>query len=261
VKQLLIFTFISFFSILTFAQSDGTDNQRCSVEKNVYDNCWSIIEYSNGQRYVGMIVSGKPQGEGILYFSDGVIREQGQWKNGEHIEYSLVSKNKFPFNDAISKQNSRALEIDRERRIAEIERNRPPEQRIAFCVQTIRSSGSRHPSISLPYCQEACDKTYADRMCSEVGGTKWRIQTASPKTSPPSSQFFSGLGSCACIGQEYVLNEIKETIPAPPSPQLDSREAELAKREKALAEREKALLEAEIKRLRDELEAEYKKKK
>ena len=43
--------------------------------------------------------------------------------------------------------------------------------------------------------------------------------------------------------------------------QFDSREAELLKREKGLAEREKAFLEAENKRLREELEAERKKKK
>jgi len=115
----------------------------------------------------------------------------------------------------------------------------------------------------MPYCQESCGKTYADKMCAEIGGTKWRIQTASPKTSPPNSQFFSGMGNCACIGQEYVLNEIKES-PQPvlvPQPLPDSREAELAKRERALADREKALLEAENKRLRDELEALQKKKK
>jgi hypothetical protein len=62
------------------------------------------------------------------------------------------------------------------------------------------------------------------------------------------------------------LNEIKElpaptAVPPPAAIQTDSREAELAKREKALAERERALLEAENKRLRDELEAERKKKK
>jgi hypothetical protein len=94
-------------------------------------------------------------------------------------------------------------------------------------------------------------------MCSQIGGAKWRIQAVSPKTSPPNSQYFSGFGNCACIGQEYVLNEIKETpppaaLPAPASAvQADLREAELAKREKALADRERALLEAENKRLRE----------
>ena len=150
---------------------------------------------------------------------------------------------------------------EREIRNAEIERNSPPKQRIAFCVQTVQVSGTRFPTGAIPYCQEACNKTYEDTMCSEVGGNKWRVQSSSPKTSPPNSQFFSGFGNCACIGQEYVLNEIKEMPIPTPAIQSDSREAELAKREKALAEREKALLEAENKRLRDELEAERKKKK
>ena len=264
-RRFLICICAGLLPILGMAQIDVTDAQRCSVEKKLYEDCWSAIEYPNGQRYVGMMISGKPQGEGILYFSDGVIREQGRWKDGEIIENFPVVASKFPFDDSISKQNAKAIEVERERKNLEIERNRAPEQRIAFCVQTVQVSGTSHPSVSMPYCKEACIQTHSDRMCSEIGGSKWRIQAASPKTSPADRRFFTGFGQCACIGQEYVLNEIKEMAPPPPAPvsvpQTDTREAELAKREKALAERERALLEAENKRLRGELEAERKKKK
>ncbi len=266
-KRLLSCICAVFLPVLALGQIDVADAQRCSVDKKLYENCWSAIEYPNGQRYVGMMNSGKPQGEGILYFSDGVIREQGRWKDGEINETFPVRTSKFPFNDSISQQNANAIEVERQRKNLELERNRPPEQRIAFCVQTVQSSGTRYPSTSIPYCQDACSKTYNDRMCSEVGGSKWRIQAVSPKTSPPNNHYFTGFGNCACIGQEYVLNEIKE-VPVPtavPLPaaaiQTDSREAELAKREKAIADRERALLEAENKRLREELEAERKKKK
>jgi hypothetical protein len=243
------------------------DPKRCELETTSKENCWTTIDFANGQRFVGFMLDGKPQGEGILYFSDGVIAQAGIWDSGNLTKHIEFSKSKFPFDDSPS---GNSLEAERERERAEIqrknaefERNRPPEQRIAFCVQTVQSSGSRYPSTSIPYCQDACNKTYGNRMCSEVGGSKWRVQTASPKTSPPNSEHFSGFGNCACIGQEYVLNEIKEmpAISPPPLTQSDSREAELVKREKALAEREKALLEAENKRLRDELEAERKKKK
>ena len=247
------------------------DPKRCELETTSKENCWTTIDFANGQRFVGFMLAGKPQGEGILYYSNGILDQAGIWDSGNLTKHVKLSKSKFPFDDSTS---GNAFEAEREnkkmemeRRNAEIERNRPPQQKLAFCVQTVQvqTRGTTFPSISIPYCQDACNKTYDDRMCSEVGGSKWRVQATSPKTSPPSSQYFAGMGTCSCVGQEYVLNEIKET-PQPiltPSPtiQSESREAELAKRERALAEREKALLEAENKRLRDELEAERKKKK
>jgi hypothetical protein len=233
-----------------------SDPMRCTLGGNSSESCWAAIEYQNGQRFVGMLLKGKPDGEGILYFPDGVVRETGRWSSGDLVESFVINKSKFPFDDTVAGETYRAIEAERER-------NRPPEQRIAFCVQTVQSSGSRFPGVSIPYCQDACNKTYDDKMCSEVGGSKWRVQTASPKTSPPNSQYFAGMDRCSCIGQQYVLNEIKDTPPPAPIPviQSDTREAELAKREKALSDREKALLEAENKRLREELEAERKKKK
>ena len=280
-NRVLVYFLIGFLPLLALGQSESFEIKRC-VKGDVPDeNCWATINLPNGQRYVGFLSRGNPSGIGILYFSDGVLRESGRWSKGELVESFAISKSKFPFDETQEQQTARAIpDANREIEIAEslrkyaeinrikaeIERNRPPQQKIAFCVQTVQSSGTRYPSIDIPYCQDACNKTYSDRMCTEVGGSKWRVQTASPKTSPPNSQYFVGLGSrCACIGQEYVLNEIKE-MPAPvPVPtidvQFDSREAELAKREKALAEREKAMLEAENKRLREELEAERKKKK
>jgi hypothetical protein len=261
-KKLLIYFLVALIPFIASSQPIAPDSERCSLEKKVYDNCWSVIDYLNGQKYVGMLASGKPHGEGILYFSDGVVREQGRWKEGELFVNFPVNKDRFPFDDSLAAKTARAIEAERER-------NRPPEQKIAFCVQTVRveTRGTTFPSISVPYCQDACNKTYSDRMCSEVGGSKWRVQATSPKTAPPNSSYFAGMGTCSCVGQEYVLNEIKETpppvaLPVPASTvQADLREAELAKREKALADREKALLEAENKRLREELEAERKKKK
>ena len=229
-----------------------------------------MLEMANGQRYVGMIAFGKPEGDGILYFPNGLINNSGFWNAGELISQFPISASRFPFDDLTSMQvaqETKAIEKVNERKLVEIERIRPPLQKIAFCVQTVQVSGTRYPSSSLSYCQDACNKTYSNGMCSEVGGGKWRIQAVSPKTSPPNNQFFTGFGNCACIGQEYVLNEIKEVaaptvVPAPiPAIQSDTREAELAKRERAVAEREKALLEAENKRLREELEAERKRKK
>ena len=263
-KRVLISFLIGLLPLLAFGQSDSVDPNRCSLATGAKDNCWATIEYPNGQRFVGMLYRGKPSGDGILYFSDGVLRESGRWSNGEIVYYFPISKSRFPFDDNVAIDAFRSIEVERER-------NRPPEQKIAFCVQTVRveTRGTTFPSISVPYCQDACNKTYSDRMCGEVGGSKWRVQATSPKTSPPNSSYFAGMGTCSCVGQEYVLNEIKETPPpaALPAPtpasavQADLREAELAKREKALAERERALLEAENKRLRDELEAERKKKK
>ena len=243
-----------------------TDPKRCELETTSKENCWTTIDFANGQRFVGFMLAGKPQGEGILYFSDGVIAQAGNVDSVNLTNNIEFSKSKFPFDDSPS---GNSLEAERERERAEFERNRPPEQKIAFCVQTVRveTRGTTFPSISVPYCQDACNKTYADGMCGEVGGSKWRVQATSPKTSPPNSSYFAGMGTCSCVGQEYVLNEIKETpppvvLPAPASAvQANLREAELAKREKALADREKALLEAENKRLREELEAERKKKK
>ena len=215
-------------------------------------------------------MDGKQHGEGILFNSNGIKDNVGIWENGNFIQQAKLSNLKFPFFDSDFVEFRRESKNDvSERASLENERNRPPAQKIAFCVQTVRveTRGTTFPSISVPYCQDACSKTYTDRMCDEVGGSKWRVQATSPKTSPPHSQYFAGMGTCSCVGQEYVLNEIKETrppaaVPAPASSvQADSREAELAKREKALAEREKAMLEAENKRLREELEAERKKKK
>ena len=241
-------------------KSTPVDPERCPKNPVLTENCLGKIEFQNWYFYVGILRFGVPNGDGIIYFSDGVFKESGLWKLGELVEKFPISSSRFPFNENSAELIKKSLST-------ELEKVRLPEQRITFCVQTVQVSGTRYPSISLPYCQESCAKTYADRMCSEIGGNKWRIQTTSPKTSPPNSQYFSGVGSCACIGQEYVLNEIKETPPpvASPAPantvQADLREAELAKREKAIADREKALLEAENKRLRDELEAERKKKK
>jgi hypothetical protein len=271
-KQILISLVMGLLPLLTFSQSDSGEARRCQLNRMVYEKCWSMIDLGNGQRYVGMIAFGKPEGDGILYSPNGVINNSGFWNAGELFLQFPISASRFPFDDLTSMQvaqETKAIEKENERKLAEIERNRPPQQKIAFCVQTVQSSGTRFPSASIPYCQDACNKTYADRMCAEVGGSKWRIQAVSPKTSPPNSQYFTGFDKCACIGQEYVLNEIKETPPpaALPAPtpasafQVDLREAELAKREKALVERERALLEAENKRLREELEAERKKKK
>jgi len=274
-KKILISFVMGLLPLLTFGQTDLADPKQCASGSTSFENCWTVIDYPNQQRFVGFVVAGKPQGEGILYWNNGFIDKSGIWDSGNLIKQLNWNKSRFPFDNSPSGKATRAFqeELDRknediERKNAEFERTRPPLQKIAFCVQTVQSSGTRYPSIDIPYCQDACNKTYFDRLCTEIGGGKWRVQTASPKTSPPNNQYFVGLGSrCACIGQEYVLNEIKETpppaaVPAPASTvQADLREAELAKREKALADRERALLEAENKRLRDELEAERKKKK
>ena len=283
-KRVLISMLFGLLPFLTFGQSDSFEIKRCAKGEVPTENCWATINFPNGQRYVGFLSRGNPNGSGILYFSDGVLRESGRWSNGELVEPFAISKSEFPFDETQEQQLARTIS-DAKREIeiaeslrkhaesdrikAEVELARPPAQKIAFCVQTVRveTRGTTFPSISVPYCQDACNKTYSDRMCDEVGGSKWRVQASSPKTSPPNSQYFAGMGTCSCVGQEYVLNEIKETrppvaIPAPTSSvQADSREAELAKREKALAERERALLEAENKLLREELEAERKKKK
>jgi len=262
-KRVLVSFLIGLLPLLALGQSNSVDTNRCAPSSTSYENCWTAIEIGGGQIYVGFVASGKPQGEGVLYLSNGVAIQSGIWDSGNLIQNFSWGKSRYPFDSSPVGAATLALEAERER-------NRLPEQKIAFCVQTVQSSGTRYPSIDIPYCQDACNKTYADSMCQEIGGSKWRVQTSSPKTSPPNSQYFVGLGSrCACIGQEYVLNEIKETPPpaALPAPtpasavQVDLREAELAKREKALADREKALLEAENKRLREELEAERKKKK
>jgi hypothetical protein len=201
--------------------------------------------------YTGGFSKNLPHGRGEKRKPDGTLIVSGLWREGVLTQPDPTIDPKLALE----------LETERKRIRAEIDRKKPPEQRIAFCVQSVQSSGTRHPSEQIPYCQNACNDTYEDKMCQEVGGNKWRVQTSSPKTSPPNSKYFYGIGKCDCIGQEYVLNEIKEIPPAPPVIQSDTREAELAKREKALAERERALLEAENKRLREELEAERKKKK
>lgn len=257
-RQVLISFLIGLMPLFTFGQTDSVAPKRCASGSAPNQNCWTTTELANGQVYVGFTESGKPQGEGVLYWSNGIVDQSGIWDSGNLTMHFSWDKSKFPFDSSPVGAATLALEIERER-------NRPPAQKIAFCVQTVRveTRGTTFPSISVPYCQDACNKTYTDMMCSEVGGNKWRVQASSPKTSPPNSQYFAGMGTCSCVGQEYVLNEIKETPPPAPAPvaQNDSREAELAKREKALAEREKALLEAENKRLRDELEASKKKKK
>ena len=278
-KKLLLAVLLSVLPLALLGQSEGagTDARPCVQGTEASGNCWTVINFGNGQRYVGFVIDGKPQGEGILYYANGILDKAGVWESGKLVNHSKLSKSKYPFFDSSIPEYWRGKNYDEterpnltaERKNGEAERYRPPAQKIAFCVQTVRveTRGTTFPSISVPYCQDACNKTYSDRMCDEVGGSKWRVQASSPKTSPPNSQYFAGMGTCSCVGQEYVLNEIKETrppvaIPAPTSSvQADSREAELAKREKALAERERALLEAENKLLREELEAERKKKK
>ena len=39
--------------------------------------------YSNGEKYVGNFVDGRPGGDGTEYFSDGEIKYSGGWKNGQ----------------------------------------------------------------------------------------------------------------------------------------------------------------------------------
>jgi hypothetical protein len=148
-------------------------------------------------------------------------------------------------------------EIDRQIQLnLERTRNSPPEQRIAICINSAVSTmagGFRElKSLRDQSCLVFCQAEHPKEICSQIGGSKWRVQAVSQITVNHSSL------DCACSGQQYVLNEIKA---AAPEVQLDSRDAELTKREKELADREKALLGAENKRLRDELEAERKKKK
>jgi|LauGreDrversion4_1035100.scaffolds.fasta_scaffold152243_2 hypothetical protein len=63
------------------------------------------------------------------------------------------------------------------------------------------------------------------------------------------------------IEDSFAKSQDEKQRDSIPTIQFDSREAELLKREKALAEREIAFLEAANNRLREELEAERKKKK
>ena len=245
---------VSLIPLVGLGQSEGPDPRRCAIGSGQTKHCWGRVEYQNGHRYVGMLDSGKPQGDGILYLSDGRVKDAGGWSSGELVDTYAINVSRFPFEDT---NDVAVFEAERARKYAEIERNRPPQQRVEFCIQTVQVSGTRHPSVGIPYCQEACSQTFRQSMCSQIGGSKWRVQAVSPKTSPPNSQYFSGFGNCSCIGQEYILNEIKEqSSPASvPLPLTDTREAELEKREKELAEREKVILEAENKRLREELEA------
>lgn len=135
---------------------------------------------------------------------------------------------------------------------AEWERNRPLEQQVVFCVQTVEVSRTRYPSSHFQSCSEACSQSFNQSMCSEIGGQKWKIQTASPKTAPANWQAYLGFGQCSCIGQEYVLNEVRATSRGADG--VTEKETELMRREKALADREKAFLEAENKRLKSENE-------
>lgn len=44
-----------------------------------------ILRFSNGLYIQGEMFQGKPHGYATLYNSDGTIRQQGQWKNGEFL--------------------------------------------------------------------------------------------------------------------------------------------------------------------------------
>ncbi|NBT48425.1 MAG: hypothetical protein EBT07_11550 [Actinobacteria bacterium] len=112
----------------------------------------------------------------------------------------------------------------------------------------------------MPYCQKACLETHGDSLCSVVrggGDGKWKIQSSSPKSAPPAPGQRDVTGPCTCIGQSFVLNEIKDTPASSAQPAVSdllSKERVLAERERALGERERVLLEAENKRLKEELE-------
>jgi hypothetical protein len=45
--------------------------------------------YSNGGKYVGRFVDGRPCGDGTEYFTDGEIKYSGSWKNGVPDGYGL----------------------------------------------------------------------------------------------------------------------------------------------------------------------------
>ena len=135
-NQLLISLLVSFIPMIAWAQSGVSNIQRCSIEKKVYDNCWSVIEYPNGQRYVGVMTYEQPQGEGILYWSNGVIDKAGIWDSGNLTKAIEFGKSKFPFDDspygnALEEERERER-VEMQRKNAEIELSRPPQQKIAF---------------------------------------------------------------------------------------------------------------------------------
>jgi hypothetical protein len=151
-KQSFISLLIALFPLFTFGQADLGDPKQCASGATSLESCWTIIDYPNQQRFVGFVVAGKPQGEGILYWSNGFIDQSGIWNSGNLTKKVSWNKSRFPFDNSPSGQATRAFqeELDRkneeiERKNAEFERNRPPQQKIAFCVQTVQSSGTRYP--------------------------------------------------------------------------------------------------------------------
>ena len=42
--------------------------------------------YENGEYYIGEFKSGERHGKGILYYSDGKIKQKGNWINDEFIK-------------------------------------------------------------------------------------------------------------------------------------------------------------------------------
>ena len=270
--------------ILTMAANEARVNSRLPPcqgdEHRFFDKCLGYLSQSNGAKYIGEFAdgyfhgmgaylspdgkiyvgefkSGQLSGVGVEYAQDGSVKRSGTWKHDQLISQHTVGYTEINSSYRYEiEELQRKLKLEREER----ERNRPPEQRVVFCVESAEVRGVRYPSIYMPYCQKACLETHGDSLCSVVrggGDGKWKIQSSSPKSAPPAPGQRDVTGPCTCIGQSFVLNEIKDTPASSAQPAVSdllSKERVLAERERALGERERVLLEAENKRLKEELE-------
>lgn len=271
--RIVILLFFCVFPLMSFGQS----TLKACPDQGPRLDCFGTKDHTWNARYVGEFQNDVQSGVGVLYDLSGSVLSAGRWANDSLIEAITLNLAQFPFVRSESdkarieernRQLQRKLEEDAreaereaaEARIAseERERNRAPDQLTVFCVDSVRG-GDRY-GIGLKECAAACRSTYDQSMCSDAGRSGWQITGISARSSPPSdaainlhSAYWGG--ACSCIGQNYVLTEIKALPEGNAASKSANREAELAKRERAIAEREKALLESENRRLKEELEA------
>jgi len=101
------------------------------------NDCVGETAYVNGEKYVGEFRSGRRDGRGIEYSSNGVVRRSGIWKDGEFIQSMALATSSFPFKSSIQSASiptqvgiPDSTRTERDRLAAEVEAERKKRQEL-----------------------------------------------------------------------------------------------------------------------------------
>lgn len=129
------------------------------------------------------------------------------------------------------------------------------EQTILFCAQSTRSRSEVPSTAGVAYAAGECRKDcaeHSEERCKlkEHLREGWQIVTTTPREIPKEIP----VGTCACVGTQYVLKKVEKSAAPTDEVRLLKKEVELLQKENEMIKKQLEQSKTEVEQMKNELE-------